>query len=387
MKLKPACGLRRAVVLACALLCANAYAVEHGAATPAEIAQRLHAVTGVPGVAVASVTETDIEVGVAGVRRGDRSDAVLATDLFHAGSVTKSVTALVAGILVERGAIAWTTTLADAFPELVPSMQPAYRAVTLQDLLAHQGGVVPLPDQASLGAVPPLPQDPAAARRAFLLWALSRPPASRPGVDTAYSNGGYAVAAAMLERAAATNYETLADALVFAPLHVPTTFGWPGAHGAAAPWGHVEVGGGWVPNDPDAPENRFPPFLDPSGNASLDAAALGRVLQAHLRGLDGECVLAQPQTYTQLHTPRSTAGNSLGWLEADGISYADGSAGTFYVVVALVPAAHKAAVVAVNGASDRPEFLTELQRAAGDLIAYDPPADHLFHAGFERCAP
>lgn len=46
------------------------------------------------------------------------------------------------GLLVDEGRIAWTTTLAEAFPELATRMRPEYRGVTVRDLLTHHGGLV-----------------------------------------------------------------------------------------------------------------------------------------------------------------------------------------------------------------------------------------------------
>lgn len=83
---------------------------------------------------------------VAGVRRIGGDDPIRATDFFQIGSTTKAMTAAVAARLVERGQIAWTTTLAEALPDLAEGMLPAYRVVTLEQLLNHRGGVAAFTD-------------------------------------------------------------------------------------------------------------------------------------------------------------------------------------------------------------------------------------------------
>jgi CubicO group peptidase (beta-lactamase class C family) len=57
------------------------------------------------------------------------------------------MTAALLATLVEENKLRWTTTLADVFTELVrvgksgdEGMAPAYRAVTLEQLLTHRGG-------------------------------------------------------------------------------------------------------------------------------------------------------------------------------------------------------------------------------------------------------
>ena len=68
------------------------------------------------------------------------TEAVTANDTFHIGSVTKSMTAIVAAMLVERGKISWTTTIGDSFSDLGDRLHPGYRPVTLEPLLAHRSG-------------------------------------------------------------------------------------------------------------------------------------------------------------------------------------------------------------------------------------------------------
>src|SRR5688572_7235160 len=57
-------------------------------------------------------------LGVVGRRRVDQPDAVSADDRWHLGSNTKAMTATLVARLVERNQMAWTTSLADAFPDL-----------------------------------------------------------------------------------------------------------------------------------------------------------------------------------------------------------------------------------------------------------------------------
>ncbi len=79
--------------------------------------------------------------GAVGLRRAGSDVAATTGDKFHIGSCTKSRTATLAAMLVEEGKLTWQTKLADVLPELAGSMHPDYRAVTLEQLLAHRAGV------------------------------------------------------------------------------------------------------------------------------------------------------------------------------------------------------------------------------------------------------
>ena len=86
-------------------------------------------------------------VWVTGTRTFGGAEAVTTSDLWHLGSCTKSMTATLIALLVERGDLDWDKTLPQLLPEFAKSMNPAYADVTLVDLLAHRAG-----DEAAKGA-------------------------------------------------------------------------------------------------------------------------------------------------------------------------------------------------------------------------------------------
>ena len=61
----------------------------------------------------------------------------------HLGSLTKAITATVIGALAEQERMTLDTTIGQAFPELSAKMQPAYRDVSVRQLLTHSGGIPP----------------------------------------------------------------------------------------------------------------------------------------------------------------------------------------------------------------------------------------------------
>lgn len=95
--------------------------------------------TKVPSLVAAVVFGSEVRAaGAVGVRkRGDVTPVTLG-DKYHIGSCTKAMTASLAGMLVERGTIAWDSSLEAIFPEL--TVHPGYSTVTLSQLLTHTGG-------------------------------------------------------------------------------------------------------------------------------------------------------------------------------------------------------------------------------------------------------
>jgi len=183
---------------------------------------------GLVGVAVMHVTPDEMDEGVAGVRKAGTDDLVRPGDWFLLGSNTKAMTASVAARVVERGVIAWTTTLAEALPDLAVGMREAYRAVTLEQLLNHRGGVMAFTDAPDFEAFASYlqtlgnaqPDSLAGRQRLFAAWLLAQPSPGgvAPGRDFSYSNAGYALAAMMLEARTGLTFQELFDQELVRPL-------------------------------------------------------------------------------------------------------------------------------------------------------------------------
>jgi CubicO group peptidase (beta-lactamase class C family) len=311
-----------------------------------------------PALAAVVVRSDSLDAAALGVRRVGQSDAVTLEDYFHIGSNTKSMTATLAGALVEDGALSWDLTLADAFPEM--KIHPGYAGVTLRQLLSHTAGLSPMTDDAEFVPVPELTGSPTEQRRAFVAWLLEREPAFPKAQEFHYSNAGYSVAAHLIETRTGRPWEELMRQRVFAPLHIHMVFGWPTVAGPAQPVGHVQGTNGLELQDP---AYQLGPALAPAGDVSLPIRDYGRYLQAHLRGLRGRPGLLRPETFQVLHEPVSRnekgVGYALGWgiAELDGVPthVHTGSAGTFVACVALQPSRDLAVALMTNAGGDEVE--------------------------------
>ena len=300
--------------------------------------------------------------GIAGVRRAGQPGAVTINDRFQLGSNTKAITATLVATLVEAGKLSWTTTPGDVFPEMRDSMSPAFRGVTLEQLLSHHAGVSPFSDtdDDDFKRIPSLKGTPVERRRAFTAWVLRGKPVEPPGTKAVYSNGGYAIAAAIVERVTGESWESLIRERVFGPLGINGTFAWSESPDVEQPWGHYETRSGVKAVDPRDPNERVPPIIWPAGSVELSLDDYARFLQLNLRGLEGhDTSLLRAATIKRLHTSPVAPGDSfaLGWgvQEFEGASARVhvGSAGAFFAVTMLQPTRDLAVAVFANAGGQR----------------------------------
>ena len=81
--------------------------------------------------------DTTVMQGITGVRKRGTNIKATLDDLWHLGSCTKSMTATLCAILVEKKFLKWDLTLEDAFPDLAKKMHQEFRKVTLSQLLTN----------------------------------------------------------------------------------------------------------------------------------------------------------------------------------------------------------------------------------------------------------
>ena len=148
--------------------------------------ERIRQEHNLPALAAAVVRGGEVaEIGAVGVRKAGEATPVTTADRFHVGSVTKSMTATLTARLVQQGVLSWDTTIAEALPDLAESMDPAYRDVTIEQLLAHRAGLMPLTDPAEdrelWDQLTERVGTPTEQRLYLAEHVLQRPPTSPPG--------------------------------------------------------------------------------------------------------------------------------------------------------------------------------------------------------------
>ena len=282
-------------------------------------------------------------------------------DRWHIGSDTKAFTATLIARLVEQGVMHFDDTLAASFPAFAEAMNPAYRNVTVTQLLSHTAGLPPLSDDKEL---PPFmaaiksANGVKAQREAIARKYLTMPPASKAG-DFAYSNIGFIIAGAIAEARTGKAWEDLIREQIFAPLGIKNAgFGPPGTSGKFdQPWGHKEEAGKLVALDPANTEADNPPALGPAGTINIALKDWLLFAQDQLDGEHGRGKLLKPETYRKLHMP-VTGNYALGWgvmLGPDGLPLLlthSGSNGFWVADIRIMPKHNMIFLVVTNAGND-----------------------------------
>jgi len=310
-----------------------------------------------PALAVVVVKDGKIcERAATGVRKYGETTSVTTNDLFHIGSCTKSMTATLTAILIEEGKVRWDTTIAEVFPELEGKMDKQYEPVTIEQLLHHRGGVPGVPPAAAWKQAWAEKGSPTEQRREFIEAVLAQPPETPPGTKMVYSNQGYAIVGAMLEKITGQPYEALITEKLFKPLHMDSAgFGSPGSAGQAdQPWGHIHKLFMTIPVQVDNP-----PAIAPAGRVHCSLDDLARFAMLHLQTSTN--VLLKPETLARLHAlpPDAKVGSpgdnyacgwvvlERGWAGGTALMH-NGSNTMWYIVMWLAPEKNFAVIAATN---------------------------------------
>ncbi len=283
----------------------------------AEVLEPIRAAWDVPAMGALMIVQGQVlETAAVGRRSLSSSERVTTQDLWHFGDLTKSMTATLAGVLVEAGHLDWTTTVAQAMPDVAAAIRVEYHDVRLEELLSHTSGLSN--DLTGTTWWSQLPHsDPLPDQRVALSTELMQNQAGAPRGEYFYSNGGYVVAGAMIERVMGEQWEDLIVAHVFNPLGMFTaSFGAPGRAGSfLQPWGHALENGTYSPIEP-GPAADSPEVVGPAGTVHMSMADFARYAAAHIAGARGADGLVTAETFARLHQQTPGTASGLGWLLA-----------------------------------------------------------------------
>ena len=345
---------------------------------------------GSPAMAAASARgQGPLHLWVDGERAIGSGIEVRESDLWHLGSITKSMTSTLVGRLADVGALHWDETVGGVLGAIAPDMRGVYRAATFRHLLCHRSG---LPRDLPLAALDQFSRDIADARDeriSYVDQGLSMAPVGPMTTTFEYSNIGYVVAGAMLEARLGMSWEDLITVHLFEPLGLSTAgFGAPGHRRMTdQPVGHTKatrankreaypIGGDATrankreayPIGGDATDN--PVVIGPAGRVHMSLQDLLRYLSAHR----DRARYLKPETWKILHTPPFGGEYAMGWVaQSDGGLWHDGSNGLWYAE-ALVDGGGEivAAAVTNDGYRDKSQAAVTqaLQEAAAAVGEY-----------------
>jgi CubicO group peptidase (beta-lactamase class C family) len=320
---------------------------------------------GSPAMAAASTRgQGPINLWVDGVRAIGSSIAARESDLWHLGSITKSMTSTLVGRLADVGALHWDETVGDVLGAIAPDMRDVYWAATFRHLLCHRSG---LPRDLPPEELDQFSRDIADARDeriSYVDQGLSMAPVGPMPTTFEYSNIGYVVVATMLEAKLGMSWEDLIIAHLFEPLGLSTAgFGAPGHKGRTdQPVGHTKATKGKTrqayPIGGSVTDN--PVVIGPAGRVHMSLQDLLRYLSAHR---DRSRYL-KSETWKILHTPPFGGDYAMGWLvRSDGGLWHDGSNGLWYAE-ALVDGGGQ--IVAAAAANDG--YMVKSQPAVAQVL-------------------
>jgi CubicO group peptidase (beta-lactamase class C family) len=269
---------------------------------------------GLPALAAAVFQNGSIVAcGAVGTRRAGTQIPVTINDRFHIGSDSKAITALLAGQFVQEGKLRWDSTPADVFPELKSTMNAEFAKTTLEQFLSHSSG---LSDKSIADLIyRSYKQD---GNMDQVRYWMVKETAPQPldharGSKFDYSNLGYVIAGAMLERVGHESWEELVEARIFKPMDLKTAgFGPQARLGEVdAPLGHALVNGK-AEAMLAGPNGDNPLILGPAGTIHMSVLDFAKWVAWNAgegkRGPD----LVSAEVLKKIHTPFVSTGSREG---------------------------------------------------------------------------
>jgi len=321
------------------------------------------------GVGAALVpAQGDPQVAVVGTIARGHDTAVHIDDAWHIGSCTKALTALHVGQLVEQGKASWDTAIADLYPD-VSGTAASWKQSTIEDLLLCRAGVTPNPPIREMLKLHRDPKPEVEQRTEWVGRILAQPPSGNPGAFV-YSNLGYVLVGAAIDRLAGVPYEEALTTNVLDPLGVTSAgFGPPGrvrGHGGRVRLGPLALGVGRPNGSGKIPADN-PPLFTPAGRLHLNLTDWARVQQVFLG--DGHPLISNATLERLFHMPDSNPGKpnmSMGWAPADalgGFRAMQGS-NTMWVATAVISKDRDRTALVVTNDGRTKSFRTTAQLAA-----------------------
>ena len=275
-----------------------------------KLAEAIRADSSAPAMAISVLHDGKIETAASGIREVGNGDAVKPNDPFSIGSIGKPLCSTVIGKLIEMGKLRWDETLAEALPKT--PMKDAYKAVTIEEILHHRGGI---PEELNMRRPDVLrivngATDPIVIRENYARDILSKDPIGKPDEKFAYSNGGYALLGHIAERVTGKRYEQLVKEMIFEPLGMKNSYTNMDTLPEARPAGHVDANdqqgngngtpsGKWQPVHFSGPIEIL--FAPAGGGMFCSAEDLVKFGRMHMDGLNGKDGLLKASTVQRLH--------------------------------------------------------------------------------------
>jgi CubicO group peptidase (beta-lactamase class C family) len=299
-----------------------------------------------------------IETGASGIRADGFDEKVTSSDKWHLGSITKAMTATMVARLVDKQELDWSVTIQEIFPDELQGIREEYHSIQLDELFSHTSGihndVINVP---SWNAIRNEQDTEENLRYTWSIEMLGKAPAGIRG-NFYYSNAGYIIGAAMVEKITGRKWRELMRTELFDPLEMDNTgFMAPGTSGRRdQPWGHAVARSKITALDPGDPYSDNPKALGPAGVVHSTFFDLAIYMQMHIDGDNGNSEFLSNQAFSKLHSPFEGTDYSLGWSSGivDGIKILnhDGSNRYWYARIILNTSSNLGLVMVTNQGDD-----------------------------------
>ncbi len=307
-----------------------------------------------PALAGAIFTTDGLKaIGVTGIRKAGTNIPVTVNDLWHLGSNTKAITALLLGTYAAQKKVSWNDKVVSFFPEI--SFPKDTQQITLAQLLTHHAGLIENLDWDSLSKQGSLVEQ----RLASVRLALTKP--KYPPGTFHYSNTDYVVIGAVLDKIGGKPWEDLMRQRIFAPLGMSSAgFGGTGTPGKIdQPWPHSADGTRNPTNGHDAD---LPAILESAGAVHCTMTDWSKFLVDQLRGGAGLKALLPTGIYQAMQPPPPVSQEGLNfgygwgvfqreWAGGKALGH-NGSNGENYSVAWLAPTRGFGVLVCTNQGGD-----------------------------------
>jgi len=284
---------------------------------------------------------------VSGHRRAGFTPVITPDDLWHIGSCTKAMTALLYGELMQAQGWTWDRPLADIFKPHIKTIDPAWQTLTMADVLTHRAGIKDLGISWSFNRN--IDERPLREQRLETAATILATPPKQPAGDFNYSNMGYIIAGSAIEIMSGRSWEeAMRDGL---PGQIMGETGWGfGPPQGEQPEGHRKKffrntlnpqGQIWKQADNT-------PALGPAGTIHVSHDVWAKFAMSFLR----EDSLIPPNLKQILLTPPKQypdADYAMGWgvTQAEGVGtlYTHAGSNTFWVAQILMIPSEKAIII------------------------------------------
>jgi CubicO group peptidase (beta-lactamase class C family) len=354
---------------------ALSHAVAGEPASPDQFLEQIRVKNKLPALAAAVVCNGQtIASGAVGFRKEGSPERVTLNDKWHIGSCTKSMTAVLAAMMVEEKGWRWNMKVSEMFPDLAREIRPEWRSATLEQFLSHYSGAGSINDETiDIRILANADKSPVEQRKLFARDFLTRHgPTVPPGTEYQYENANYVLVGHAIELKLKQTWETIIRERLFKPLGMDSAGFGPPASGKAIqqPWGHIlDEEGRLKPIPPDLSGQSWvwdpglaqkiradnPAALGPAGTVHSSIGDLAKYAAWQLRGARGKGSLLKTTSFKKLQTRYKKDGEyACGWVVGyrdwaggDTLSHG-GSNGTFMTAIWLAPKKDFAVVVCAN---------------------------------------